>query len=143
MGQTVRTTTITSQSRELGRRAEALGFGRSSRRSGRSVPISPGLGPEGAQGSAGNQVALEVEGVVGGGVHRDEALGGARRLEALHFALSSAEGLMGDLGPVVLVNSLFMVGAQADLLERGAVRAQLVGRDPGGGEAVLAEQLAH
>ena len=86
-------------------------------------------------------MALEVEGVVGGGVHRDEALGGSRRLEPLHLALSSAERLVGDLGPVVLVNPLFMVGAQADLLEGSPVRAQLVGRHPGRSEAVLSEQL--
>ena len=56
-------------SRELGRRAEALSFWQLSRSSGRSIPIGPGLGPEGAQGAAGNQMALEVEGVVGGGMH--------------------------------------------------------------------------
>ncbi len=88
-------------------------------------------------------MTLEVEGVVGGGVHRDEALGGSRRLEPPHFALSSTEGLMGDLGPVVLVNSLFMVGAQADLLERSPVGAQLVGRHSGRSKAVLLQQLAN
>ena len=75
-------------------------------------------------------------------MHGDEALGGSRRFEALHLTFSSAERLVRDLGPVVLVNPLFMVGAQADLLERSPVRAQLVGRHPGGREAVLPEQLA-
>ena len=84
----------------------------------------------------------QIEGVVGGGMHRDEALGGSWRLEALHLAFSSAEGLVGNLGPVVLVNPLFVVGAQADFLERSPVRAQLVGRHPGRSEAVLPEQLA-
>jgi hypothetical protein len=50
-----------ASSRERGRCAEALSFDRSSRRRGRSVPIGHCLGPEGAQGSAGNQMALEVE----------------------------------------------------------------------------------
>src|SRR6187431_1604642 len=100
MGQTVRTTTTTSQSRERGWRAEALGFGRSSRRGGRGLPVGHGLRPAGAQGTAGDQGALDVEGAVGGGVCGDEAL---------HLALSSAERLVGDLGPVVLVNPLFMV----------------------------------
>ena len=108
-------------SRELGRRAEALSSWQLSRSSGRSIPIGHDLGPEGAQGSAGNQVALEVEGVVGGGVHRDETLGGSRRFEPLHPAFSSAERLVGDLGPVVLINPLFMVGAQADFLERSPI----------------------
>src|SRR3954447_17251054 len=87
-------------------------------------------------------MALEVEGVVDGGVHRDETLGGSRRLEALHFALSSAKRLVRDLGPVVLVNPLFVVGAQADFLESSPIGAQLVGRHPGRSEAVLPEQLA-
>src|SRR4051794_11597483 len=130
-------------SRELGRRAEALSFWQLSRSSGRGIPIGPGLRPEGAQGSAGNQMALEVEGGVGGGMHRDEALGGSRRLEPLHLTFSSAEGLVGHLGPVVLVSPLFMVGAQADFLERSPVGAQLVGRHPRGGEAVLLQQLAN
>ena len=56
-------------SRELGRRAEALSFWQLSRSSGRGIPIGHGLRPEGAQGAAGNQMALDVEGVVGGGLH--------------------------------------------------------------------------
>ena len=62
----------TTLSREQGKRAETLIFGRSSRRS--SIPVGHSLGPEGAQGTTGNQMALEVEGVVGGGMHRNEAL---------------------------------------------------------------------
>jgi hypothetical protein len=91
---------------------------------------------------AGNQRTLEVEGVVGGGMHRDKALGGTWRLEALHLTLAPANRLMGDLGPIVLESALVMLGAQADLLERSAIRAQLVGRHPSGREAVLPEQLA-
>jgi hypothetical protein len=124
-------------SRELGRHAEALSLWHLSRRSGRGIPIGPGLGPEGAQGAAGNQMALEVEGVVGGGMHRDEALGGSRRFEPLHLTFSSAEWLVGNLGPVVLVNPLFVVGAQADFREGSPVGAQLVGRHPGRSKAVF------
>src|SRR4051812_4856368 len=43
-------------SRELGWLAKAPGFWQLSRSSGRSIPISHGLGPEGAQGTAGNQM---------------------------------------------------------------------------------------
>ena len=53
----------------------------------------------------------------------------SRRLEALHLAFSSAEGLVGDLGPVVLASLLFVVSAQTNLLEHSPVRAQLVGRE--------------
>jgi hypothetical protein len=59
----------TTLSREQGKRAETLIFGQSSRRS--TIPVGHSLGPEGAQGTAGNQMALEVE---GGGMHRNEAL---------------------------------------------------------------------
>jgi hypothetical protein len=38
--------------------------------------------------------ALKVEGIVDGGMHAEEALGGSRRLEALHLALSSSHRLM-------------------------------------------------
>lgn len=124
-------------SRELDWRVEALSFWQLSRSSGRSIPISDGLGLEGAQGKAGNRAELKVEGVVGGGRHGDETLGGTRRFKPLHFVLPSAKRLMGDLSPVVLVNSLFMVGTQADLLESSPIGTQLVGRHPGRSEAVL------
>jgi hypothetical protein len=39
-------------------------------------------------------MALEVEGVVDGGVHVEKLIGGASRLEPLHFALSSSHRLM-------------------------------------------------
>src|SRR3954447_24490852 len=47
-------------------------------------------------------MALEVEGVVDGGVHAEKPLGGANRLEPLHFALSSSHRLMRVFGPIVL-----------------------------------------
>src|SRR3712207_8670863 len=45
-----------------------------SRRHRYRMPLRHRLRPEGAQRAAGDQVALDVEGVVGGGVHRQEAL---------------------------------------------------------------------
>ena len=62
---------------------------------------------------------------------------------AMGCRTSSAEGLVGNLGPVVLASPLVMVSSEADLLERSPVRAQLVGRHPGRSEAVLPEQLAN
>jgi len=47
-------------------------------------------------------MALEVEGVVDGGVHAEKTLGGASRLEPLHFALSSSHRLMRIFGSIVL-----------------------------------------
>lgn len=56
---------------------ELANFAPGSCRGGGGLPVGHGLCPEGAQGAAGDQVALEVEGVVDGGMQRDEALGGA------------------------------------------------------------------
>jgi hypothetical protein len=41
-------------------------------------------------------VALQVERVMDGSVHTEEALGRASRLEPLHFTLSSSHDLVGD-----------------------------------------------
>ena len=55
-------------------------------------------------------MALEVEGVVDGGVHAEEPLGGASRLEPLHFALSSSHRLMRVFGSIVFPEPLLKQG---------------------------------
>ena len=57
-------------------------------------------------------MALKVEGIVDGGMHAEEALGGSRRLEALHLALSSSHRLMRVFGPIVAPERLFMKAGQ-------------------------------
>ena len=57
-------------------------------------------------------MALEVEGVVDGGVHAEKALCGARRLEPLHFALASLHRLMRVLRPIVLSEPVLVGTAQ-------------------------------
>jgi hypothetical protein len=52
------------------------------------------LGSENSERRARDEMALEVEGVVNGGVHAEKPLGGASRLEPLHFVLSSSHRLM-------------------------------------------------
>jgi hypothetical protein len=47
-------------------------------------------------------MALEVEGIVDGGVHAQEPLRRCRRFEALHLALAPSHHLMRILGPIVL-----------------------------------------
>jgi len=39
-------------------------------------------------------MSLKIEGIVDGGMHTQEALRGARRLESLHLALSPSERLI-------------------------------------------------
>jgi hypothetical protein len=57
-------------------------------------------------------MALKVEGIVDGGMHAKEALGGSSRLEALHLALSSSHHLMRVFGPIVPPEPLFMRAGQ-------------------------------
>src|SRR5215469_15055826 len=56
---------------------------------------------EDPQRRARDEMALEVAGVVDGGVHGQKTLGGASRLEPLHFALSPSHRLMRILRPIV------------------------------------------
>ena len=52
-----------------------------------AVPLCGSFGSEDPQCGSGDEVALKVEGVVNGGVQRQEALGGSSRLETLQLAL--------------------------------------------------------
>jgi hypothetical protein len=52
------------------------------------------LSPEEAARAAGDEVALDGEGVVKGGVGGEGALSGTRRLEALHLSFSSSYRLV-------------------------------------------------
>jgi hypothetical protein len=88
-------------------------------------------------------MALEVEGVVDGGVHAEKPLGGASRLEALHFALASSHRLMRVFRSIIFPQPLLMRAGQSQTPERGGVGAQLVGDQQFGCEALLLEELAH
>src|SRR6202035_4739617 len=101
------------------------------------------LGAEDPQRRARDEMALEVEGVVDGGVYAEEPLGGASRLEPLHFALSSSHRLMRVFGPIVFTQPLLMRAVQSQTPECRGVRAQLVGDQQFGCEALLLEQLTH
>jgi hypothetical protein len=59
-------------------------------------------------------MALEIEGVVDGGVHAEKPLGGARRLEPLHLALSPSHRLlMRVFGAVVFPRPLVVWAGQS------------------------------
>jgi hypothetical protein len=64
----------------------------------RRVPLRSCLCPEEAQDSLEDEVALEIESGVNGGMDGEEALGCAGRREALHFPLASLHCLMRVLG---------------------------------------------
>ena len=71
-------------------------------------------------------MALKVEGVANGGMHAEKALGGASRLEALHFALSSSNYLMRIFPLIGRSQPLLMRAGQSQTPECGGVEAQLV-----------------
>ena len=88
-------------------------------------------------------MALEVEGIVDGGMNAQKALRRCGRFEALHLSLASAHHLMRILCPIVFSPALLMVAGKSEMPEGSAVGAQLVGRHPRRREALFAEQLAH
>ena len=66
-------------------------------------------------------MALKVEGVVNRGMHAEEALGGASRLEPLHFVLSSSHHLMRVFGSIVHPQPLLKWASQSQTPERAGV----------------------
>ena len=71
-------------------------------------------------------MTLKVESVVDGGVHAEKTLGGASRLEPLHFMLSSPHGLIRVFGPIIFAQPPLMLADQSQTPKCGGVRAQLV-----------------
>src|SRR3954454_17875650 len=101
------------------------------------------FGSEGPQGRTGNEMALQVEGVVDGGVQAEKSLRGSGRLEPLHLALSSSYDLMRVLGPIVHAPPLLVPTTQAKSAKSGGIGGQLVRDRHLWRKALLPEQLAH
>jgi len=76
-------------------------------------------------------MALQVEGVVDGGVDAEKPLRGAGRFEALHFPLPPSHDLVRVLGSIVHAQPLLMPAGQTKLPEPGVIGAQLVGGPQG------------
>ena len=92
------------------------------------------LGSKDPQRRACYEMALKIEGAVNSGVHVEKTLGGASRLEPLHFALSSSHRLMRVLGSIVFAQPLLMRTGQPQMPERRGVGAQLVSDQQSGCE---------
>ena len=60
-------------------------------------------------------MALNVEGIVDGGVDIEEPLGGSGRLESLHLSLTSSHGLMRILRPIIYSLIIDMFRRQANV----------------------------
>jgi hypothetical protein len=98
----------------------------SSGRNGRAPRVHR-RGAEGAVRSGRCEVALDVEGVVDGGMDREEFLGGAWAPETLHLALPSSGRLMRILCPIVLPPTALMTALDPEIVGGGAIGPQVVG----------------
>jgi hypothetical protein len=88
-------------------------------------------------------MSLMVEGIMDCGMDVEKPLRGSRRLEPLHFALSSPHDLMGVFSAIVLSEASIVRAGEAQLLESRAVGTQLVGDQQLRCEALFLEQLPH
>ena len=88
-------------------------------------------------------MALDVEGVLDGGMNGQKALGWSRRFETLHLALTPSCRLVRILSPIVFAQALFVASRQSHFRLGRAVRTQFVGHQYIGCEALFLEQLAH
>ena len=115
------------------------GWNTRSRCGNRISPLVRRLGSEDPERRARDEMALEIEGVVDGGVHAEKPLGGASYIEPLYFALSSSHRLMRIFGSIILSQPLLMWAGQSQTPECAGVRAQLVGDQQFGYETLLLE----
>ena len=101
-----------------------------------------GLGPELAEGWSADQVRLEIEDVVDGGVGGEKPLGRGPGLELLLLSLPPPDRQMRVLRPITLPHPARSVTIhQPQIPGRGPVRSQLVGDDCLGMDTVAPEQL--
>jgi hypothetical protein len=101
-----------------------------------------GLSSEEAQCAAGDEVTLEVEGVVHGGMSRKEALRRSGRLEALHLPFSSSHRLVRVFGAVVFAQTLLMASSHPKLTASAPIGRQPIRHEHPRSIALLLKQLA-
>jgi hypothetical protein len=80
----------------------------------RGIPLLGRFGSEGAQRAAGDEMALQVEGVVDGGMGGEKALSGSWRLEALKLSFSPPDWQVRVLRPIILPQPLLMLRSGQD-----------------------------
>ena len=88
-------------------------------------------------------MALDVEGVVGGGVDGQKALGRPRTLETLHLALPPPGRLMRVLCSVVAPSPAFMAMKEPKMPRGHAVGSQIVRHKLVWHKAHFLEQFSH
>lgn len=78
-----------------------------------------------------DQVTLEIEDIVDGGMGGSEALSLTLGFEPLHLSLASSDGEMAVFDPIVVAQSARLMPVLALwYLERSGVRGEAVGDDP-------------
>ena len=107
-----RLTVVPALSRQRRRYASRAKTGQASCGCDSALPLRGSIGSEFSQRGSGDEMALKIEGIVDGGMHTQEALRGARRLESLHLALSPSQRLMRVLGSIVVPDPLFVRAPQ-------------------------------
>ena len=85
--------------------------------------------PETPMRCSADQVSLNIEGVVNGGVERNEALSGLGGCEDPHFALTSSNRLMRILRPVIGAQDLLMLTREANGPQHRPVGSEFVRDD--------------
>jgi hypothetical protein len=70
-------------------------------------------------------MALDVEGVVGCGMHREKSLRGSHALEPLHLPFPSSGRLMRILRSIVAPSTAFMAVRDSEMTGCSPVRAQV------------------
>jgi hypothetical protein len=73
-----------------------------------------------------SETALDVESVVGCGMHREESLRGSRALEALHLALPSLSWLMRILRSIVAPSTAFMAFCDPKMTGCSSIRSEII-----------------
>ena len=115
----------------------------SSRGSGGGLPQAHCLVAKLAQCFSGNQMALDVEGVVDGGVGREKPLRRSSRFETLHSSFPLSDWQVRILGSVVLPATKIMALGKAQILQSSTVRWQFVCDNGNRDKALLSQQFAH
>ena len=87
-------------------------------------------------------MTLDVEGVVDGGVDRQEPLGGSRRLELLLFSFALSNRLVRVFSAIVCPQSLIMDRGKPLFTDGDGIGFELVRGDPLRRKALLLQQLS-
>jgi hypothetical protein len=93
--------------------------------------------------SAGDEITLNVEGVVDSGVNRQKSLSRSSRFEPLHAPLPLPDRKMRVLGSIVLSKALGVLGRHTHRMQCRTVGWQPVGNDLIGRVSLLLQQSAH